>query len=86
MICGESNDRLKEGSRLNMARSLLSRYAYSHSTKLTNPFDLQFANCSEAVTWLIDQGVAANRDNIDKIIQAYKAIENLRHQAPTLMA
>ena len=46
----------------------------------------KFANRSEAVTWLIDQGISANRQNLDKIIQAYRAIENLRHQAPQLVA
>jgi len=40
----------------------------------------KFTNRSEAVSWLFDQGIAANKSNIDKIVQAYAEIQRLRDQ------
>lgn len=40
----------------------------------------KFTNRSEAVNWLLDQGIAANKSNIDKIVQAYSEIQRLRQQ------
>ena len=37
-------------------------------------------NRSEVVIWLLDQGIAANRVNIDKIMQTYAEIQRLRRQ------
>jgi len=37
-------------------------------------------NRSEVVSWLLDQGIAANRVDIDKIVQTYAEIQRLRHQ------
>jgi hypothetical protein len=40
----------------------------------------RFPNRSEAVNWLLDQGIAANRNSIDRIVHACAEIQHLRQQ------
>jgi Arc/MetJ-type ribon-helix-helix transcriptional regulator len=40
----------------------------------------RFSNKSEAVQWLISEGIASKRGDINKIVQTYKEIESLQLQ------
>jgi hypothetical protein len=40
----------------------------------------KFSNRSDAVSWLLDQGIASNKSSIDKIVQAFREIQQLRRQ------
>ena len=40
----------------------------------------KFSTRSEAVSWLLDQGITSNKSSIDKIVQAYNEIQRLRQQ------
>ena len=40
----------------------------------------KFSSRSEAIIWLLDQGIAANQENIRRIIDVYTEIEHLRRK------
>ena len=40
----------------------------------------KFSSRSEAIIWLLDQGIAANQEDIRRIIDAYTEIEHLRRK------
>ena len=40
----------------------------------------RFSSRSEAVVWLIDEGIAAKQSYVDRITQTYREIERLRRQ------
>jgi metal-responsive CopG/Arc/MetJ family transcriptional regulator len=40
----------------------------------------KFSSRSEAIIWILDQGIAANQEDIRRIIDAYKEIEQLRRK------